>query len=364
MKPRLILHVGSHKTGTTAIQHALFQNMRALRRAGVVYETGRDLLKGPKASHHGLAHALSGNDAGDRAALKRFRQRLDNAAKKADLVVISAEPFLRHLLPNDGGQDRATRRLAYIQRVADYFDGFDIEVSTYFRRPDRFAVSLYKSNLVRTPMALDFPDYLSARPEIFQYEDRLAPFRQVFDKVSVRCFEDAAKRGLVAAFFADHGLPPPAEWQAAPTRPGIGTCAALWLARAKVAGGVSPKDLQRRWDFLLSEEASWVVADLPGTDLWADSATRAAFVRQSLEGFDHADFWQIPSDPVTVPDWTEAQQAEADASYHDWLARNRSRVKAREVLGAVPYLPDATLPALRYRLLMKYFRAVGRFDRR
>ena len=361
---RLILHIGSHKTGTTAIQQALYQNRRGLRQAGIVYETGRDLLNGPKTGHHGVAHALASDGVGDRQALVRFRQRLDTAAKEADLVVISAEPFLRHLLPDSGGQDRAARRLAYIHRVAGYFDGFDIEISVYLRRPDRFAVSLYKESLARTPMALDFPDYLTARAEVYHYASRLAPFRQVFDKVTVRCFEDAAKRGLVPAFFADHGLPPPAEGDAPPTRPGFGACGALWLVRAKAAGGVSRKDQQRRWDFLLSEDASRVLADPPGTDLWADNASRAAFVRQSLDGFDHADFWQIPSDPVTSPDWTEARQAEAEACYHDWLSKNRSRVRAREVLGAVPYQPDAALPSLRFRLLKGYFRATSPFQRR
>lgn len=361
---RLILHIGSHKTGTTAIQQALYDNRHRLRQAGVVYDTGHGLLQGPKTGHHGLAHALASDAPRDREALKRYRERLVTAARTADLVIISAEPFLRHLRPEAADMDRAARRMAYIRRVADYFAGFDVEVSVYLRRPDRFAVSLYKSNLVRTGLNLTFAQYLAARSEIFHYQSRLLPFRQVFDTVTVRCFEAAARTGPVGSFFADHGLPPPVDWQDAVTRQGVSASGALWLAGAKADGNVGSKDLQRRWDFLLSADAEGVLGDAPGTDLWPDNDTRTDFLTQSLKGFDHADFWQLPSEPVRLPSWTHERQSDADDAYRDWLIRNRARLAAREALGAVPYQPDEMLPPRRFRLLQRYFGVFNRSGRR
>ncbi len=363
MTTRLILHAGSHKTGTTAIQQALFQHRGSFAKAGILYDPGHRFFGGPKTAHHGLAHALARFEAADRAALARYRKMLDSRAQNADLVVISAEPFLRHIAAQSGAGDRAGQRLAYVARVAEYLQGFDVTVSIYLRRPDRFAVSLYKENLVRTGLSMPFADYLVAKADTFHYQSRLAPFRQHFTSVDVRSYEATVARGLVRGFFEDHGLPLSPDFQEDRTRGSISAAGAIWLARAKSGGNISERDRQRRWDFLLSPEAQEILADPAGTGLWASSEQRRSFVGAALAGFDLAGFWDSPQEPVQPVDWNDIRQAKTDAAYSDWLHRNAARLKAREALGAAPYQPDISLPSARFMLLRRYFGALGAISR-
>lgn len=364
MTTRLILHVGSHKTGTTAIQQALFQHRDAFAAKGILYDTGHRFFRGPKTAQHGVAHALARNGPADRELLQKYRAALIEHARDAELIVISAEPFFRHFDAQSTAPDRVGKRVAYLTRVADYFADFDVEVSIYLRRPDSFAVSHYKENLVRTRTALSFADYIAERADEFCYAARLAPFERCFTKVTVRSYEDTVCRGLVRGFFEDHRLPLSADFTEQRTRGGISAVAALWLAAVKSGDDISPADLKQRWDFLLSDEARQLMADPPGTDLWRDADQRRAFMDAALAGFDRADFWRLPTKPVRQPDWNDADQAAADRVYRQWLQRNMARLRSRQALGAAPYRADSTLPPLRFWLMQRYFELRGLILRR
>ncbi len=360
MRQRLILHVGTHKTGTTAIQDALFRHRDSFARSGILYDPGHRYFGGPKTAHHGLAHALARYDTDDRRALARYAKAIEREAKSAECIVVSAEPFLRQIASRGEGADRAARRRVFLQRVADYFSGYDVTVSVYLRRPDKFAVSLYKENLVRSALASPFADYILQKSEAFDYGERLAPFHELFGSVSLHSYEATVARGLVPGFFADHGLPLSPDYKEERTRSGIGAVGALWLARAKANGGVDERDLQRRWDFLLSQASGEVLADPEGADLWTSGAQRQAFLARSLAGFEHDDFWDMPTDEPRVLTWSEAEQSAAEAAYLDWRSKNIARLQAREALGVAPYQSDSSLPALRFRLLRGYFGTFGR----
>ena len=56
---RLILHAGAHKTGTSTIQRALFENRGWLRARGIFYPDPRPRFGSRFRAHHALAHALA-----------------------------------------------------------------------------------------------------------------------------------------------------------------------------------------------------------------------------------------------------------------------------------------------------------------
>ncbi|QNE31527.1 hypothetical protein F1C10_05985 [Sphingomonas sp. NBWT7] len=112
--PRFILHIGTHKTGTSAFQQWATRNRAALRDAGFLYpETGAT----PDGNHHALSLALAGGeiDAGRRIQiLRQFDDELRAAPDAA--VLISAEtmstvrffpllPALRTAIETRGGSD-------------------------------------------------------------------------------------------------------------------------------------------------------------------------------------------------------------------------------------------------------------------
>src|SRR6202022_3469950 len=57
--PRCFIHIGTHKTGTTSIQHLLSRNSSALRQMGYYYPDAGRLELHP--GHHNLAWGISGD---------------------------------------------------------------------------------------------------------------------------------------------------------------------------------------------------------------------------------------------------------------------------------------------------------------
>ncbi|SMX42529.1 hypothetical protein [Actibacterium lipolyticum] len=355
---QLLLHVGTHKTGTTAIQHALFAERDALLRQGVLYDTGFDQVKGTRYAQHGVSHALARFNDEDQAGLAAYRARLLNAP--CDRIVISAEPFYRHFdrrgFETAGApEDYEERRRVYLDRVAEYFDCFDTRVSLYFRRPDSFASSLFKENVTSNSMKQDFPDFLQGRARVFQYADRLNDFETRFPKTDVFSFEALTKRGLIAGFFADHGLTLSDSFQSDPVRQGVSDRAALWLLRAKQETDLDAQAISRRWAFGLSPEGDEVFKSGAKEMFWDSAAARAAFVRESLKGFSHADFWADDLGNARPIEWSDDAQASAEAAFLHWQKQHIVALRVREAIGAKPFTPYDQLPKARRNILSAYY---------
>src|SRR6266540_4487045 len=84
-KPRLFLHIGLHKTGTSSIQHSLMTNEAGLREAGFHLP---DRLGRSDGGHHLVAAIL--RDRGPEAFLDHLKR--DN---NSPTTLVSAESFLQ-----------------------------------------------------------------------------------------------------------------------------------------------------------------------------------------------------------------------------------------------------------------------------
>lgn len=131
---RVVLHIGPHKTGTTALQNLFWQNRAALAKRGLVYprlayaHTGHHGLVTDWGTHLPQTYRLPG---GSRAALRRI------AAEHADgtgTVLLSSEEFSRA----DPAQQVDWRQ------IRQDLGGFDsIEVLCVLRPPWQMLQSLY-----------------------------------------------------------------------------------------------------------------------------------------------------------------------------------------------------------------------------
>lgn len=130
----LILHIGPHKTGTTAVQTAFAGAARSLRRAGLLYPRTNWLYP----AQHRLAFAMKdrripGRDRPDlddeiaelRQAIRRFR---------GPKVLVSSEEFF-------AAPPAAIRRLAASLDVGQW------RIVAFLRRPDDFFVSSYNQKI-------------------------------------------------------------------------------------------------------------------------------------------------------------------------------------------------------------------------
>ncbi|MFT7288561.1 MAG: hypothetical protein ACI87W_002683 [Halieaceae bacterium] len=148
---RLILHIGTEKTGSTALQQHLAAHRDHLAGEGIVLA---DFLQGE--NHRALASAFMNDDLDDdylrargivpAGARRKHREKLlrglrDSLKRHRDVAhsyLVTSEHFHSRLL-----SDREVQR--FTDSVAPLFDS--VQVICYLRRQDRMALSFYTQKL-------------------------------------------------------------------------------------------------------------------------------------------------------------------------------------------------------------------------
>jgi hypothetical protein len=137
-KPRLILHVGTPKTGTTTLQKACYLSRERLMSRNILYPA-LELHTNPPKHQWIVRYLLEDN-------VSRFKQNIQNLADEAaDLnvrcVILSTEGIFNHWPDFSNCAKRALREVA---------ENFALTVWCVFREPISFAMSVY-SQLVKNP---------------------------------------------------------------------------------------------------------------------------------------------------------------------------------------------------------------------
>lgn len=192
---RLILHIGTQKTGSSSLQKTLRDARERLLQAGILYpmlERGRHRFK-----HAGMTRAAKSERPDDAAAehaalVQEFR------ASGAHTMVLSDEALWRAQTPFRHFFER-------------FRPAFRIEVVAYLRRPDLYIESLYNQTF-RTgdPQEQRNIQAFWRDPSVqgrTMYHQRLTEWRSVADEVRAFDFSREVKaHGLIASFFGGLGL--------------------------------------------------------------------------------------------------------------------------------------------------------------
>lgn len=122
---KIILHIGPHKTGTTAIQEFLYQHAARLARSGIHYPNpGAD-----DRNHHGLVIGLRTPTLYE-TTVEALRQIVWRGRRAGyHTCIFSSEVFVEHEVP--------------IHTIQDIFAGCEVHVLAYLRRPDHLWASAY-----------------------------------------------------------------------------------------------------------------------------------------------------------------------------------------------------------------------------
>jgi hypothetical protein len=202
--PTLILHVGPHKTGSTALQLRLITARAHLNAHGWDYP----LFGLSQFGHHRINAFLKGelDDAGDVT-----EESLRALAVAGHNVILSSEDLIYH----------ASERL---ERLRALLDAFDVQVVIFIRTP----VELWPSHwqeLVKHGREESLLEYLGAcfgvnttiDPIHMQPMHQAQRFAQVFGRKRVRlfCYNNIVAAGTdLFDFFVDKvlGLPPVLPW--------------------------------------------------------------------------------------------------------------------------------------------------------
>lgn len=348
---RVILHIGTHKTGSTSLQRSLYAQREKLKLNNICYDPWPGTLWGLKYAHHGLAHRLARYDSDDRKILSEYRCRIDKAISQGSDVIISAEPFYRQIAIGME-KEPAMGRIEFLDRAADYFSGLSTQVSVCFRRPDLMAESLFKEHAVKTSNKLDFASWLKVVSPRFDYAARLGEFEQRFGEVKVWFFEDAVRSGLVSTFMKMHDIEIPDLLEAEADRKSISCAATLWLLKAKrEAGSMSSSEMNKRWYYAGSGHAHQALAQNGNASFWPDAKTRDAFLDRALANFRYAGLWDRPSKKPQQVEWTDGDQTDVEEHYNLWLQDSFILLKMRRQAKLAPYQGDDAIPLL---LKLKY----------
>jgi hypothetical protein len=210
---KLILHIGTHKTGTTSIQTALADAREWLGARGLCYPDGGPVYKS-RVPHHKWSHGLTGTDPAQADASKAYIDYARSLGRADDTLILSAEPIYRHA----DGYDRFDfsiiddyweRRGRYVHNVAAALDSFDVRVVVWLRERDSFARSLFAEVSKKGKWQGPFDEFLQSFAVWFEYERQLQLFRDAFSQIDVYSYEVASESGLVPYFFEQIGFPAP-----------------------------------------------------------------------------------------------------------------------------------------------------------
>jgi hypothetical protein len=209
-RKRVVLHIGTHKTGTTSIQRFLRDHEELLRAAGVVFPPGllRDAnhmelhmlaMRAGRESPARRAHPDAAGPAWEASAREHVRRAVAEAT--ADTVVLSAEGlwFLRH-------DDEMTR-------LRDLFGEHDVEVVVLVRDATSFLAS-YARTLDELGIARSGDPasvaYVESDSWLVDVDGNLARWRAAFgaDRVTVLDYDACVRAdgSVIPAFLERLGI--------------------------------------------------------------------------------------------------------------------------------------------------------------
>jgi hypothetical protein len=132
---KLFLHIGTHKAGSTAIQHMLWHNSDKLQKKGFCYPQ----MANGQFGHHELAWAIRSAAGGrtprkvDRTTLSKLHRQLQRS--NCHTAILSSEEFEFATTPEQ------------LRMIRKELPAEQIRIVVYLRRQDRYLVSEYGQHL-------------------------------------------------------------------------------------------------------------------------------------------------------------------------------------------------------------------------
>lgn len=217
-KFRILLHIGTEKTGTTTLQEVLFKNKEHLLKEGVFYLNAEGEI-----NSRNIAAACVGDDVGDdyidslgfssredrllfrRILKKKVHDRIHKLPEHVHTIIISSEHFHSRLVES-----------SMIQYLKSWFSSYaeSFEIVCYLRRQVDMVVSLY-STILKGGGVETFEGAVNRmlkEKHYCNYDVFLSKWEKVFSKeeIRVRRFErsEMVAGSIVDDFLTDARISP------------------------------------------------------------------------------------------------------------------------------------------------------------
>lgn len=199
-KKTLLLHIGTHKTGTTYLQDFLLKNKKALLKEGVLYPTTKYHPYGQQRLAYAFQDAvnphLDGLIKNDPESVFHELKRLLSEVEH-NYLLISSE----NITPKS--------RIEVVEKIQRFFSEYDVKVIVYLRRQDKYLVSLYREH-VKLPNSevCRFEDFSCPYP--LDYNELVKPWETIFgeENVLVRSYDELLYKeiDIIKDFFQEVGV--------------------------------------------------------------------------------------------------------------------------------------------------------------
>jgi hypothetical protein len=315
---KLVLHAGTHKTGTSAIQQVLHQYRSALlRESGVFYPDPVPWFGESFVAHHVVAHSIATGEG-----LQKVEDFLSSLSQQAitDRVVtlLSSEAFYRQRLV--GVNDHTKGRQMYLDRLADYLSPFDVRVLLLLRRRDAFAESMYHER-VSKGYSKSFRAFLTEAAPLLDYRQQVDAFAQSFNTVQTVDYEELRRTGLVKGFLKTIGAVVPSDSEVPWVRRSPDARLSLWMAKRNGEES-SDESIALRRRFCRNPNTQKLFEDYGEVTIWPSSADR----RGLLEAFGDTGSQRKLPGPTKPAVLTAEDEARIDEAYTDYAA-SRARTQ-------------------------------------
>ena len=224
MKPRIVFHLGTHKTGSTTIQFTLHNANEQLAEHGIIYP---DIFFGSEPElkkSMGLPQALRDGGRHAEDALNRIRQEF--ASTQAQTMILSEE-YMGVL---------AIRFPGCLEPLRSLQDEFELQSICFLRRPDYFLES-YWNQLSKEARNKEHIDKYAASTffrRYLDYPDFLSEWGKVTSLTALG-YENSRTKGLLPTFCDVVGIPQLTEVEHRNVSPSM-DCAAILAALAAKTG--------------------------------------------------------------------------------------------------------------------------------
>ncbi len=185
---KILLHIGSDKSGSSAIQRYLFENSEQLKEHSLSY---------PNIGISSFHHVKIANDLGFNGALKNradlqiYREEIDS--QYGDLI-LSSEHFYY------------CKKISPILRLRSLLDGIDVKIVVVLRNQIDYCMSSYKE-AIKWGESCSFQDYLYKINFYSSYIDVISAWSKQFSDVEMKIIPfDKHKKDIVAPFLEAIGI--------------------------------------------------------------------------------------------------------------------------------------------------------------
>jgi N-acetylglutamate synthase-like GNAT family acetyltransferase len=189
---KIVLHIGTHKTGTSSIQNFFTTNKEKLLSQGVYYALG-------KSSIRNVNYVASQISYGKHDEVKKFFKYIYDDADKKNIkkIFISAESFYAmtgffHILQHKKVYDYWDSESSFVSFLKDCLGEVDVEILIYLRRQDIFLESIY-NQFVKQEQGFKYSidNFYKICPEILDYDRHINLWKGIFpeSKIIVKDFE-------------------------------------------------------------------------------------------------------------------------------------------------------------------------------